>query len=155
MAQRVSLLEPVTDDEKAGLLGKLINGSWDWYGGCILWERATNGVGYGLITFRSQRWYTHRLAYSVWKGPIPDGLVLDHLCRNTLCWRPTHLEPVTTLVNLQRGLVFGRTHCKQGHEFNEANTYFNARTGHRSCRACRAARERVRRKRLFNIGRGL
>jgi hypothetical protein len=153
MPEAAVLDRPVDDDEKAMLLGRLINGSWDWYD-CFIWERASNGVGYGQITFRGQRWYTHRLAYSVWKGPISDGLVLDHLCRNTLCWRPTHLEPVTTLENLKRGLVFGRTHCKNGHEFTEANTYFNARLGHRACRACRAARERARRKRLFNIGRG-
>lgn len=154
MAQRIALLAPVTDDEKAMVFGRLINGSWDWYD-CFIWERGTNGVGYGLLTFRGMRWYTHRLAYTVGKGTIPDGLVLDHLCRNTLCWRPSHLEPVTFLENLKRGMVFGRTHCKQGHEFTEANTYFNTRTGHRTCRACRAARERNRRQRLFNIGRGL
>lgn len=153
MGATVTLVRPVDDDEKAALLGRLINGSWD-YGQCFGWEGTENGVGYGVISFRGQRWYVHRLAWTVWRGPIPAGLVLDHLCRFTYCWRPGHLEPVTYLTNQQRGLVFGRTQCKQGHEFTEANTYFNARTGHRTCRACRAARERTRRQRLFNFGRG-
>lgn len=154
MGATITLERPLTADERASLLGKLINGSWD-YGQCFGWERATNGVGYGLITWAGRRWYTHRLAYTVWKGPIPGGLALDHLCSFTLCWRPTHLEPVTHLTNLRRALTDARTHCKNGHAFDEANTYLNTRTGHRSCRACRATRERARRQRLFNIGRGI
>lgn len=153
MAESVTLLRAVEDDEKAMLLGRLINGSWE-YGECWVWEGATNGVGYGLISFRNQRWYVHRLAYSVWRGPIPAGLVIDHLCGTTWCWRPTHLEAVTTRTNIRRALTEQRTHCKHGHEFNEANTYINTVTGHRLCRTCRATRERARRQRLYAIGRG-
>lgn len=152
MATRVSVLDtPATDDEKANVLGRLINGSWD-YGDCWVWERATNGVGYGLITFRGRRWYVHRLAYTLWRGAIPTGLVIDHLCGNTFCWRPAHLEAVTQRENTRRGRTATKTHCKNDHEFTAANTYINTVTGHRSCRQCRATRERARRRRLFGIG---
>jgi hypothetical protein len=154
MAQAAVLDVPVTDDLRAQVMGRLISRSWD-YGSCWGWEGATNGVGYGQIYFRSQRWYTHRLSYTVCRGPIPAGLVLDHLCGFTLCFRPDHLEPVTHRVNLQRALTDARTHCKNDHAFTEANTYTNPATGHRTCRACRAARQRVIRQRIHHIGRGL
>jgi hypothetical protein len=154
MPQAAVLDVPVTDELRAEAMGRLLRGAWD-FGPCWGWEGSTNGVGYGVISFHGVRWYTHRLSYTVCRHPIPAGLVLDHLCGFTLCFRPDHLEPVTHLVNLRRALTDARTHCKQGHEFTEVNTYLNTRTGHRTCRACRAARERVRRQRIYSIGRGL
>lgn len=142
-----------TDHEKAQAWGRLLRRYWD-YGDCWVWEGADNRVGYGTISFLGRRWYTHRLAYTITFGPIPEGMVLDHLCRNTFCFRPTHLEPVTTRTNILRGMTAQKTHCKSGHVFDETNTYITA-AGHRLCRACRAARERARRFRLFNIGKGL
>lgn len=140
------------EDERALVMGRLLDRSVD-YGRCWLWTGATNGVGYGVISYQGKRWYTHRLSYTVCRGPIPEGLVIDHLCGQTLCFSPEHLDPVTKRVNSVRALVEQRTHCKRGHEFTEANTYRITATGHRSCRTCRATRERARRARLFNIGR--
>lgn len=67
--------------------------------GCWLWAGADNGDGYGK--FRGE--YAHRLSYKRHKGPIPDGMHLDHLCRVPCCVNPDHLEPVTNKENARRG----------------------------------------------------
>lgn len=75
-------------------------GCWEWNGG-------TTADGYGQTTEKTpdgrRRIYVHRLAYEHLLGPIPEGLVIDHLCRNTLCVNPDHLEPVTIAENVRRG----------------------------------------------------
>jgi hypothetical protein len=85
-------------------------------------------------------------------GPIPPGLVTDHLCRVRACVNPSHMEPVTTRENNRRGEGFvGRNvtkvACQHGHPFDEANTYLyeNGSTTHRLCRACRRQIEARRR----------
>lgn len=83
----------------------------------------------------------HRLVYEMLVGPIPEGLELDHLCRNHACVNPAHLEPVTHLENVRRGEKAQRTHCVHGHEFTPANTYLR-KEGRRMCRACRNRRVR-------------
>lgn len=104
--------------------------------GCWLWLGAHRATGYG--SFRGQ--CSHRFAYELVVGPIPEGLELDHLCRVRECVNPAHLEPVTRRENILRSDNFAgqrarQTHCKRGHEFTAANTYVNAR-GNRSCRTC-------------------
>jgi hypothetical protein len=92
----------------------------------------------------------HRVAYELLVGPIPEGLELDHLCRNTRCVNPEHLEPVTGRENLMRAVSSwaaknaAKTHCPQGHPYDEENTKVK-RDGGRACRAC--GREFMRRKR--------
>lgn len=70
---------------------------WEWLG-----HRDRNGYGCFSQT-RALRWRAHRLSYQLLVGPIPNGLVIDHLCRNTGCVNPDHLEPVTQLENVRRG----------------------------------------------------
>lgn len=112
------------------------------YGGsCWVWLGGQGKQGYGQLRWRgSSSMGAHRVAYEELRGPVPNGLHLDHLCRNRLCVNPDHLEPVTPVVNILRG--FGahaqnarKTHCKRGHEFTPENTYLIAGGG-RACRAC-------------------
>lgn len=96
--------------------------------GCWLWTGfALNGYG----RFGGSGWgwcaNAHRWAYERLVGPIPQGLVLDHLCRVHSCVNPAHLEPVTNHENLMRGDTIparnaAKTHCVNGHEFTPENT---------------------------------
>lgn len=123
-------------------------------GACWVWlGRAERGYGYTDLKQSDGRWKKHRVHRVVYEdlvGPIPPGLVLDHLCRNKLCALPTHLEAVDDRTNVLRGIGVTaqnarKTHCKNGHELNEANLYRGYRR-HRECRTC--SRERERRFRL-------
>lgn len=76
----------------------------------------------------------HRLMYISLIGPVPPGLELDHLCRNRWCCSPLHLEAVTHKVNMERGAHALKTHCPQGHPYDEANTYVHR--GERQCKRC-------------------
>lgn len=72
------------------------NDCWPWAGGC-------QSRGYGSFGWDGQTHLAHRLAYEAAHGPIPDGLTIDHRCRNKLCQNPAHMEPVTASVNARRG----------------------------------------------------
>lgn len=71
--------------------------------GCWRWAGSISGTGYGYFSFCSQTVYAHRIGYEFFVERIPDGLFLDHLCRNRACVNPDHLEPVTQRVNVLRG----------------------------------------------------
>lgn len=89
----------------------------------------------------------HRYAYESIVGPIPNGMVLDHVkqrCGNRACVNPAHLEPVTNRVNILRGsgitaLNARKTHCPKGHEYTDANT-IRGKDRVRKCRSCRDGR---------------
>lgn len=114
--------------------------------GCFEWCGYDNGVGYGLVYHDGKNRLTHRLAYSEFVGEIPHGYDIDHLCRNTRCFNPDHLEAVTHRENVLRGVGWSatraaQTHCLRDHEFSVANTAYKA-NGTRRCRACAAAHEK-------------
>ena len=107
---------------------------------CWTWTAAPAGYKgwYGHFYDGARNVYAHRWAWESVNGPIPDGLTIDHLCRNTKCVNPAHLEPVTGPENTRRANAY-RTHCKWGHPFDEANTYIG-KNGNRWCRSCRNRR---------------
>jgi hypothetical protein len=80
------------------LLSKVVQGD-----GCWRWKGGQNGPGYSMFWLDGQMRYAHRLVYELLVGPIPEGLELDHLCRNRACVNPAHLEPVTHSLNVLRG----------------------------------------------------
>jgi hypothetical protein len=86
----------------------------------------------------------HRVAYELFKGPIPAGMDLDHLCRVRCCCNPDHLEPVTRKENLRRGLNGQKTACYKGHPYTPENTYYRANTGKKQCRLCAREMDRKR-----------
>lgn len=116
----------------------------DWWGnGCWLWTGCTGG-GYGRFVFEGKVRQAHRVAYEAFIGPIPEGLQIDHLCRNRACVRVSHLEAVTQRENVLRGVGASaqharQTHCIHGHEFTPENTFVQAegqQKGRRRCRTC-------------------
>lgn len=78
--------------------------------GCWNWTGALNPNGYGYISTSTGMAYTHRVAAELFHGPIPDGMVADHLCRNRACCNPAHLELVTQRENLLRGETLTAAH---------------------------------------------
>lgn len=127
--------------------------------GCWEFQGSLGSHGYGKVAVtiapgRQQTRHAHRVVYERLRGPIPEGLVLDHLCRNRACCNPDHLEPVTNWENLRRGesltaVNAAKTACPAGHPYDDRNTLIKHRpsTGqaYRACRACN--RERKRRAR--------
>lgn len=114
-------------------------------GPCWLWTAGTRWGGYAYFKSAGKGWAAHRFIYEMLVGPIPEGLVIDHLCRVRACVNPDHMEPVTFLENLRRG--FGPTmiqsqedYCTSGHEYTPENTLWHKRYKSplktRKCRIC-------------------
>lgn len=110
-------------------------------GACWTWNGTINRYGYGEFAIGKKHYGAHRVAYELSVAPIPAGLEIDHLCRNTRCVNPAHLEPVTPRENQLRsnsvaGINARKTHCIRGHEFSPDNTYISPKSGQRVCRIC-------------------
>lgn len=115
---------------------------------CWLWPGVLHSTGYGAISSRPgedgkrHKLLAHRVLFEMARGPVPDGLQLDHLCRNRSCVNPEHLDPVTIRENLLRGDTLAaenlaKDSCPRGHPYSEENTYRYKNT--RLCKICRRA----------------
>lgn len=142
----------------------LPNGCWHWTG-------RPNDGGYGTFSWGGKRRRAHRASYEHFVGPIPDNLEPDHTCHSEdksclggptcahrLCVNWEHLELVTRRVNALRGRSqaaqnAAKSHCKYGHPFDEANTYYPPTTGGRQCRTCNERRAQERKARQPKKGR--
>lgn len=121
-----------------------------WTSPCELWRGSVDReTGYGFIFAGTKALRAHRVAWEAKHGPVPEGLVLDHLCRNRACVNLDHLEPVTHRVNVLRGVGptarnAAKTHCNRGHELAGANMRRDRR-GRRVCHQCELIQSRKKR----------
>lgn len=115
--------------------------------GCWEWRGYIRKDGYGGVS-KGGRWMlAHRASYELFRGPIPEGMGLDHLCRVRSCVHPNHLEAVSQRENVLRSPVAPaavnahKTHCHKGHPLEGDNVYLNQRSDRpspsRICKTCR------------------
>lgn len=136
MPKATSLLPYVNDQALRRFWSKV-----DTSGDCWLWTGKTPSSGYAVFAIGHKRQGAHRFLYELTNGPLPDTLVLDHLCRTPLCVRPDHLEPVTQRENLARGMsptaiAVRDGLCHRGHSLTDEANLWIGPTGERKCRAC-------------------
>lgn len=104
---------------------------------CWLWMKSTASHGYGQTWDGTTVRLAHRVAWTLAVGPIPEGLTIDHECRNRRCCNPAHLRLMDNVNNARLNGNAIKTHCKRGHAFDDANTR-RTRKGHRKCIECEA-----------------
>lgn len=117
---------------------------------CWEWPGADSGNGYGRISVDGETRATHIVMWELYNGRrVPKGHVVDHECRNRACFNPRHLRAIPGVDNTLIGegptaKNARKTHCINGHEFNEENTIMRVRNGRKSreCRACKSHRSR-------------
>jgi hypothetical protein len=110
--------------------------------GCWITNPTKNRYRQRRIGGRRQR-QLHIILFEKARGPVPDGHILDHVCENTRCVNPSHLEPVLHAENVVKGqkVMLARTasHCRNGHPWTEENTYRPPNRNVRFCRSCTRA----------------
>lgn len=134
MTQQRRIQDPLVRFTKSYVVDEQ-TGCWNWIGRLHGYKH-----GYAVFCIRQDRHQAHRWSYERFIGPIPKDLQIDHLCKNTKCVNPKHLEPVTQRENVLRGSSTAavrakQTHCTHGHAFDAANTHITPK-GRRRCRAC-------------------
>lgn len=123
---------------------------------CCLWEGHLGGDGqYGIISLRGSHFKAHRVSYEYYRGPIPEGLVIDHLCRQHQCIHPWHLDAVPQTINHRRGLRAPKNLgdlCSRGHLLTEENTRKRSnRSEGLICKSCMKLRDALRRQRKKRV----
>lgn len=108
--------------------------------GCWLCSLFINHKGYSTVGVRRSVFRSHRVMWELDRGPIPDGLTIDHLCKNKSCVNPDHMEIVSVAENTARAQCssFGRGYCKRGHD----TSLPGSRTNKGQCIQCRRDAQR-------------
>jgi hypothetical protein len=134
MERLIDRLNPAQRSRLEALLQRTIES-----GACRVWPLRLNAAGYGRYKIGPVVAYAHRAAWELTNGPIPQGLTIDHLCRNRGCVNLAHLEVVTHAENIRRANTIppGGT-CKRGHLMDDNPYRYKHR---RFCRKCRRLRE--------------
>jgi hypothetical protein len=107
--------------------------------GCWKWAGYHRADGYITFSIGSKKHRAHRIAYEIFVGEIPEGLEIDHICKNRGCVNPEHLRAVTHLQNMQNIDPYDN-HQDKDHNF----TPYNWKQG-KVCRICYLTKQRVRR----------
>lgn len=135
-------------------LKKRLDGKYrkDAVTGCWLWLGRPNRDGYGTLKIDGKAERAHVVSFVVYKGDVPAGLEIDHLCCVRACIAPYHLEAVTHKENVLRGnspaaLNARKVACKRGHVFTDENTYLK-KDGGRQCQTCRRQYREQNRERI-------
>jgi hypothetical protein len=118
-------------------------------GGCWIWQRGTNTLGYGVLSFQGQRWMAHRLAWVLTNGAIPEGQFVCHKCDTPGCCNPAHFflgdhtTNVRDMIAKRRHYKNKKTHCLRGHPLDGDNLYEEQNTNSRKCKTCCRIRTRL------------
>lgn len=130
--------------------------------GCWLWLHRLDYKGHGRFKIAPIGFQAHRIAWTIYRGPIPDGMVIDHVCRVRCCVNPDHLRVVTPRQNSLENNIgpsainARKTRCKYGHPFDAANTQIiggrkrldGTKAPVRICRTCNRTRQADRQRRV-------
>ena len=119
---------------------------------CLEWRISDKSRQYGRIVIDGKAYGSHRASWFLTQGAIPEGLFVCHACDNKLCVNPGHLYLGDNRENQKdafaKGILkpinphIGKTHCRNGHKYDEDNTYYKPKNGHRDCKKCQYQRSK-------------
>lgn len=128
---------------------------------CWIWKGAIwghHGPQYGRISYRGAWVQAHRFSYELLVGPIPKGLTIDHVCKNTLCVNPLHLRPLSLADNIRRGVGTGtenwngrKTQCPRGHPYSGENLYIGKSPDGYIRRFCKTCQKEYAKRKLTRV----
>lgn len=138
-ARQSHISRTLTVEQRLNIYTLKSESCWDWTG-------YLNVYGYGQLTILGKKKLAHRISYEIYRGPIPNGMVIDHTCQNKKCVNPDHLEVVTNAENIRRRnhiLWSSRNGCNKGHGIQKI--YVDSKD-RRKCKECDSLRHKEKRR---------